>query len=266
MDTPSSLLSTRQLVIDVPGRDDAYPLGLTIQQGQIWGILGPNGAGKTTLLHTLAGLRKPRSGNILLAGKALDRWRRRQIAQQLAVIFQERSDSFPSTVLESAMIGRHPFLSTWELESSDDLSIAREALNRMELGNMEQRLVSTLSGGEKQRLAVATALCQQAQLWLADEPGNHLDLHHQVAVMQLLREQADNGCAVVLCLHDINLAARYCSHLLLLYPDGSACWGEASTMLKTEALERLYRQPLRVIQDSGERIFLPRTERPDKPL
>ena len=260
MEMPSNLLSTRQLLIDVPGRDDGYPLNLEIQGGQIWGILGPNGAGKTTLLHTLAGLRKPRRGDILLSGKPLNRWRRRQIAQQLAVIFQERSDSFPSTVLESAMIGRHPFLSTWELESDDDLSIAREALHTMELDGMEQRLVSTLSGGEKQRLAVATALCQQAPLWLVDEPGNHLDLHHQVAVMQLLRERAQQGCAVVLCLHDINLAARYCSPLLLLYPDGSACWGAAATMLTTEALERLYRQPLRVINDGDERIFLPRTE------
>lgn len=256
------LLTAEQLHIDIPGHDDGSALSFSIARGQIWGVLGPNGAGKTTLLHSLAGLRKPRSGRVLLKGRDLRQQRRRHIAQQMAVVFQERPDSFPATVLESAMIGRHPFLSAWDMESADDLAIAREALARMELAGKEQQLVSTLSGGEKQRLAIATAMTQQADLWLADEPGNHLDLHHQVAVMGMMREQAAAGSAVLLCLHDINIAARYCDHLLLLYPDGSACWGEAGTMLQTAALERLYRQPLRVLEDQGERVFLPCTDRP----
>ena len=255
------LLQAAQLCIDVPGRSDGSELNFAIQRGEVWGVLGPNGAGKTTLLHTLAGLRKPRKGSVYLAGSAIQRLRRRQIAQQMAVVFQERSDSFPATVMESVMIGRHPFLSAWDMESAEDLEIARAALARMELSGMEQRLVSSLSGGEKQRLAIATAMTQQADIWLVDEPGNHLDLHHQVAVMSMMREQAAQGNAVLLCLHDINLAARYCDQLLLLYPDGNACWGDASIMLQAPALEKLYRQPLTVLEDQGQRVFIPRTQR-----
>lgn len=258
-----TLLETRQLCTDVPGRHTST-LDICIDRGQVWGVLGPNGAGKTTFLHTLAGLRKARRGDVLLRGNSLSRLRRRHIAQHMAVVFQERPDSFPATVIESALIGRHPFLSAWDVESAEDLALARRALARMELDGIEQRLVSSLSGGEKQRLAIATAMTQCADIWLADEPGNHLDLHHQVAVMGMMREQASQGGAVVMCLHDINLAARYCDQILLLYPDGEACWGPVDTMLQTPALERLYRQPLRVLEDHGQRVFIPCTDRIDR--
>ncbi len=250
-------LAAQDLVIDIPGRDDGRPLTFTLQPGQVWGVLGPNGAGKTTLLHTLAGLRSPRRGSVLLNGEKLQRLRRRQIAQQLAVVFQERQDGFPATVLETTMIGRHPFLAPWDVETGEDLQLARDALARLQLQGLEQRLVSTLSGGERQRLAIATALAQTPQLWLADEPSNHLDLRHQVAVMELICEQAAAGCAALLCLHDINLAARWCSHLLLLYPNGEACWGEAPAMLELAALERLYGQSLRTAEIDGARFFVP---------
>src|SRR5690606_35997631 len=94
-------------------------------------------------------------------------------------------------------------------------------------------------------------------LWLADEPTNHLDLHHQVAVMALLAQQAAAGCGVLLCLHDLNLAARWCDHILLLYPDGEACFGPAQTMLVPEALSRLYGQPLLTAEIDGTRVFVP---------
>jgi iron complex transport system ATP-binding protein len=129
-----------------------------------------------------------------------------------------------------------------------------EALSLSLLGD---RLVSTLSGGERQRVAIATALTQQPAIWLADEPTNHLDLHHQVAVMELLHRQAEQGAAVFMCLHDLNLAARWCDHLLLLYPDGELCFGPAETMLVPEALERLYDQKLSVAQINGAPVFVP---------
>ncbi|CUR48031.1 ABC transporter related [Alloalcanivorax xenomutans] len=252
-----SALETRELIIDVPGRVSGRALSLRIEPGQRWGILGPNGAGKTTLLHTLAGLRAPRSGQVLLDGKPLSQWRRRQVAQRLAVVFQERQDGFPATVLETALIGRHPFLPPWRMETAADLERARDALRQLDLSHLEPRLVSTLSGGERQRLALATALAQQPALWLADEPTNHLDLHHQVAVMRLLEQQSQQGAGLCLCLHDLNLAARWCDRVLLLYPDGELCHGPADAMLIPEALEKLYRQRLMVTEINGTRVFLP---------
>ena len=255
-------LTTENLVIDIPGRADGVPLNLNIGAGEVWGVLGPNGAGKTTLLHTLAGLRVPRAGRVRLNGRPLGSLRRRAIARQLAVVFQERQDGFPATVLETVMIGRHPYLAPWDVETAEDLALAREALRRLDLDGLDERQVATLSGGERQRLAVATALAQTPRVWLADEPTNHLDLHHQVSVMRLLAEEAADGDAVFMCLHDINLAARWCDRLLLLYPDGAACSGPAAEMLVPSALETLYGQALATVTLNGAPVFVPTDTRP----
>lgn len=255
------MLAAKNLIIDIPERSSGTPLSFEIKPGETWGVLGPNGAGKTTLLHTLAGLRKPRSGTVELAGTDIQLLRRKQVAQQLAVVFQNNGEGFPATVLETAMIGRHPFISPWDIESAEDLAISRAALQKLELADLEHRLISTLSGGERQRLAIATALSQTPKLWLADEPSNHLDLKHQVQIMELLAEQAAANCGIVLCLHDLNLAAQWCDKILLLYPNGDACWGDADTMLTTPALEKLYNQPLRSIVSDGQRYFIPLSSR-----
>ncbi|MBD2858679.1 ABC transporter ATP-binding protein [Spongiibacter sp. KMU-158] len=253
-----STLRCENLVIDIPGRADGTALDFEAKPGEIWGILGPNGAGKTTLLHTLAGLRAPRHGQVILNNATLATLRRKEIAKKLAVIFQERQDGFPGTVLETVLIGRHPFLSPWDIETADDIAIARQALLDVEMEGLEDRLVNTLSGGERQRLAIATALCQTPDILLGDEPSNHLDLHHQVKVLQILRKQAQRGTSIVLCLHDLNLAARCCDKLLLLYPSGEACWGDCDTMLVTPALEKLYNTALMTTELDGQRIFLPK--------
>ncbi|MDP2242418.1 ABC transporter ATP-binding protein [Pseudomonas sp.] len=252
-----SRLQTRELVIDVPGRASGRALNFSLLPGQVWGVLGPNGAGKTTLLHTLAGLRAPRAGEVLLDDQPLTRLSRRQIAQRLGLVFQERQDGFPATVLETALIGRHPFLPAWQMEGAADLLAAHQALSRLDVAHLSERLVSTLSGGERQRVAIATVLTQAPALWLADEPTNHLDLHHQVAVLELLAAQANAGCAVLMCLHDLNLAARWCDQILLLYPDGEACWGPVAEMLQPAVLEQLYGQRLLTCEIDGSPVFIP---------
>jgi iron complex transport system ATP-binding protein len=252
-----STLRTRDLIINIPGRPDGFTLNMSIEPGQIWGVLGPNGAGKTTLLHTLAGLLPVRSGQVMLNDSRLKDLKRRDIARQLGLVFQERQDSFPATVMETALIGRHPWLSPWESEQGEDQTRAEQALAALDVDYLADRLLNTLSGGERQRVAIATLMTQNPDIWLLDEPTNHLDLHHQVKVMNLLRDQADGGKAVFMCLHDLNLAARWCSHVLLLYTNGDACWGPVETMLVPEALERLYNQRLMTLQADGVSVFVP---------
>lgn len=252
-----STLHTRDLIINVPNRADGFALNMSIESGQVWGVLGPNGAGKTTLLHTLAGLLPARSGQVILNDSALTDLKRRDIARQLGLVFQERQDSFPATVLETAMIGRHPWLSPWESEKNEDLQRAQQALAALDVDHLSDRLLSTLSGGERQRVAIATLMTQNPDIWLLDEPTNHLDLHHQVKVMSLLKDQAALSKTVFMCLHDLNLAARWCSHVLLLYTNGDACWGPAHSMLKPSALELLYNQKLITVEVDGAPVFVP---------
>ncbi len=256
---PVAVLSMEQLVIHIPGRRAGMELECRIEAGQCWGILGPNGTGKTTLLHTLAGLRPPRSGRIWIEDRLLTQLSRRQIARKLGLLFQQQQDEFPATVLETALIGRHPYLRVWELESETDHRSAWHALERLDLTSLAQRSVQTLSGGERQRLALSTLLAQDPALWLLDEPTNHLDLHHQIAVLALIQQEVEQGRAAVMALHDINLAARFCTHVLLLFADGSACWGPVDTMLVTAALERLYQQPLATAVIDGWRVFIPKS-------
>lgn len=233
-------------------------LNLQFKPGQCWGILGRNGAGKTTLLHTLANLRKPQQGAVHLLDKPLTDWPRKPLAQQLGVLLQTDAHVFPTTVLEMALTGRHPHLSPWQSEAEADRALARAALAAVDLEGLAHRQVQSLSGGERQRLAIATLVVQAPQVFLLDEPTNHLDLHFQVTLLQKLVERVQqNRQLLVMTLHDVNLAARFCDHLLLLLGDGDVVFGPASDMLREDYLSRLYQHPIVKVQSHNRAVFLP---------
>jgi len=252
------LMQTQLLQVTIAGKTICQALDLNIGRSQCWGILGSNGAGKTTLLHTLAGLRPATSGTILLDGKPLDTLTRRAVAQRIGMLFQDAHDAFPDTVLNTVLIGRHPHLKTWGFESAEDIALAQNALAATGLQGLEKRLISTLSGGERRRVALATVLAQDPALYLLDEPVNHLDLHQQIAVLELLktRVRAD-GKAMMMSVHDVNLAARYCDHVLLLFGDGTLVQGLTSEVLNQAGLERLYQHPIVSVAGPQGPAFLP---------
>jgi len=253
------LLRAVSLDIAVAGRPLVQHLNLAVCRGQCWALLGANGTGKTTLLHTLAGLRPPQGGSLWLQGAALARLPRRIVAQRLGLLAQDSSDSFPATVLETALIGRHPYLGRWHTEGADDVALARQALAQVELTGYESRSCHTLSGGERRRLALATLLTQAPPLLLLDEPTNHLDLSHQIGALRHLRHLADSdGRGVMMALHDVNLAARYCDHALLLFGDGTWLAGPAAELLTAATLSRLYGHPVQALTaPDGRNAFLP---------
>ncbi|HEY5791410.1 MAG TPA: ABC transporter ATP-binding protein [Gammaproteobacteria bacterium] len=242
---PAALLATRGLAVSIAGRRVCRDLELRLEPGQCWALLGRNGVGKTTLLHTLAGLRRADAGSVELGGAPLAALPRRRVAQQLGVLPQDNRDLFPATVLETALIGRHPHLGGLGWEGPEDLALAHAALAEVGLQGCAARSVTTLSGGERRRLALATLLVQQPRVALLDEPANHLDLRHQVELLALLAARARrDGGALLLVAHDVNLAARCCDHALLLLGDGATRAGRFAAVVDAATLGQLYGHPV----------------------
>jgi iron complex transport system ATP-binding protein len=253
------LLETRQLTVGIGGNSICHQLDLILQPGERLAILGRNGAGKSTLLSVLAGLRAPQAGAVLLDGARYAALGPRQSALIRGWLPQARADAFASTVLEAALVGRHPHLDRWGWESAKDVKIVREALAAVDLAEFEQREVQTLSGGERQRLAIATLLTQEPRLFLLDEPIAHLDLKHQIAMLELFAAAAhEGGAGVVMVLHEPALAWRFCNRALLIYGDGHSETGTTREMLTAERLSALYQYPLQALEYEGRISFIPR--------
>jgi iron complex transport system ATP-binding protein len=233
-------IACAHLTVEVAARTLVRGLNLDIRGGTITCVLGCNGAGKTLTLHTLAGLRAPAAGEATLDGLALGRWPRRALARRVGLLTQTTDDPFPSTVLDTVLIGRHPHIDFWRWESDADRELARTALAAVGLASFADREISTLSGGERRRVAVATLLAQNPDVFLLDEPTNHLDPHHQIDVLRLLRVRADSGHAIVMSLHDAGLAARFADFVLMLFGDGEWTCGPAASTLTEETIGRLY--------------------------
>lgn len=250
------ILSTHDLGVCIGTRELCTRLNLTVSGGTIWAVLGRNGAGKTTLLNTVAGLRTPARGEVMLGEAGIRTLTPRQRAQRIGVLFQDYGDVFASTVLDTALLGRHPFLHAWSDAGPGDYARAREALRALDIAALEQRPLLTLSGGERRRAHFATVLTQDPQLFLLDEPANHLDVHHQIGVLDLLtRRVRDSERAAIVVMHDINLAARFCDHALLLFGNGETHSGLFSDVATPESLTRLYAHPMHEIGDGTRRMF-----------
>lgn len=254
-----TLLETRKLTVCIGKQTICRDLDLTLRPGERLAILGRNGAGKSTLLSVLAGLRAPQSGEVRIADSTYAALGPLASARIRGWLPQSRADAFASTVLESALIGRHPHLGRWQWESTEDARLAQQALAAVDLAEFAQRDVQTLSGGERQRLAIATLLTQAPKLFLLDEPIAHLDLKHQIAMLDLFADAARNaGAAVCLVLHDPGLAWRFCDRVLLVHGDGKTELGESKHMLTAERLSALYQYPLQTLESDGRLCFIPR--------
>jgi iron complex transport system ATP-binding protein len=249
-------LAACALSVHAGSRELLRELSVQFAPGEVVAVLGRNGSGKTLTLHTLAGLRAPACGTVSLDGTPLGALRRRALALRLGLLPQDLEEGFVTSALETVLIGRHPHLALWQWESAADERLARDALERVGLGEFAARRTDTLSGGEQRRVAVAALLVQQPAIFLLDEPTNHLDPHHQLAVLGIFRELADAGGTVVTTLHDPTLAARFADRALLLFGDGRWTLGEVGTTLTAASLSELYLAPMIELGQDGRRVFV----------
>jgi iron complex transport system ATP-binding protein len=254
---PLEILACRDVTVSVPGRVLVAGLDAVFRPGRMIAVLGRNGAGKSTLLHVLAGLRPPAGGTVEWQGLALEQWPRRELARHVGFLAQASEDPFPGSVLETALVGRHPHIGFWQWESEIDRGVARRCLEEVDLGGFEEREVDTLSGGERRRLAIAAALTQEPRVYVLDEPIQQLDPLHQLEVLRLLRARADAGACIVMSLHDPGVAAFYADESLLLFGDGRWTKGPTAEVLGEESIGALYGVAVRELRWEGGRTFVP---------
>lgn len=215
-------------------------LDLEIAAGEVVGLIGPNGAGKTTLLRAMAGLLPLQYGEVRFQGHRLHQMDRRVLARTLAYLPQGSASHWAVTVETLVMLGRLPHRSPWAAPSEADKAAVARALAACDLARFGDRPVTRLSGGERTRALIARALAGEPKVLLADEPVAGLDPGHQLDVMAKLRELAASGAGIVVVMHDLTLAARFCDRLALLFGKQIAAEGCPTTVLSADTLARCY--------------------------
>lgn len=231
---------------------------LRAHRGEVLALVGPNGAGKSTLLSALAGDRRVDAGHLELAGMPLASWSWRELAMRRAVLPQDVALSFPFSAREVVEMGRAPWAGT-AAAGDDELAVSR-AIERVEVAHLTGRAVTTLSGGERARVALARVLAQDVGVLLLDEPTAALDLRHQELVLRIAREDAAAGAAVVVVLHDLGLAAAHADRVALLGDGRLHRVGTPAEVLTGDLLSAVYRCPVEVVAHprTGQPLVLAR--------
>jgi iron complex transport system ATP-binding protein len=236
------MLSASNVTYGYSGRTFALrDVDVAVPRGSLTGLLGPNGCGKTTLLKLLSGVLHPDRGTIALGGRTLRDISRRELARHIAVVPQETHPAFDYSALEMVLMGRHPHLGPFQLEGPHDLAVAHDAMAATGTSELGGRPYMTLSGGEKQRVVIASALAQSPDVLLLDEPTASLDLGYQLEVASLLsRLNRDRSVTMVLATHDLNLAASLCDSLVLLRSGRVLAQGATREVLTPAMIAQLY--------------------------
>ncbi len=216
-------------------------VGFSVKPGSKVSIVGPNGAGKTTLLKCLNNIISEYSGSIFISGKNVRKYSQKKLAEIVSYVPQSNSSMFVFTVWEFVMMGRYPHLSPFSFISTEDKNICREALELTETDRFADRQISTLSGGERQSVMIAAALCQQSSIILLDEPTTFLDYRHAEHIERLLLKiNAEHNITIVSITHDINLAALYSDEIFALKDGRIVFSGAGEKIMNKEALSEIY--------------------------
>jgi iron complex transport system ATP-binding protein len=234
------LVEARRLVWSVAQARIVDSVDLAVGRGELVGVIGPNGAGKTTLLRLLSGGLKPTEGEVRIGGRPLAEMSARERARLVAYMSQESLQALPFTVMEVLLMGRYPHLARFERETASDREMARRMLSAVGMTGVENRIMAELSGGERQLVLFAKALVQDTDILLLDEPSSSLDIGHQDKIFSMTQEIARAGRAVIASVHNLSVAAEYCTRLVLLDKGTVAALGPAEAVIRPELLDPVY--------------------------
>jgi iron complex transport system ATP-binding protein len=235
------MLALRDVTAGYAGTAVLHGVSLAVDEGSFVGLIGPNGSGKTTLLRVASGVLAPTAGEVLLQGGRVDAIDRRELARTMACLSQELVLDLPFTVRQVVLMGRAPHLPRVGGESERDHTIAERCMALADVTGLADRPITETSGGERQRAFIAMCLAQEPHVLLLDEPTSHLDIAHQLAILDLIRGlNRDRGLTVVAVLHDLNLAAEYCDAVALLDRGAVGAFGPPAEVLTAEAIAAVY--------------------------
>lgn len=255
-------IAVKDVALSIGAKHILSDLNINIADKEFVGIIGPNGSGKSTLLKCIYRTLKPDSGTISFDGQELDELSYRESALKLAVVAQHNFYSFDFTVMDVVLMGRSPHKKMMERDNLEDYEIARLALQAVGLAEFEERDLSTLSGGEQQRVILARALTQQTECLVLDEPTNHLDIRYQLEIMDIVKSL---NLTVVAAIHDLNIAAMYCDRLIVIQDGTIVGVGTPRELLTHDFIQSVYQVDTDIIYDEARKqltvIYLPQFER-----
>ena len=251
-------LEAENILVELGEREVLKGLSADFRPGALTGVIGANGAGKTTLLRALAGLAPLKSGRITLKGEPIDAFDRRETARRVGYLAQKQEPAFPFRADETVMMGRYPHQGRLAPETEADRAAVAAALRDVDAADLASRAINELSGGELQRVLIARTLAAQTPVLLLDEPFANLDVRHCLDILAILRAQASGGRTVVVSLHDLNLAGRFCDELLLLHEGEVLAQGDAGSVLTLPLIERAFQVQAEILPVNGgeERHFI----------
>lgn len=243
------LIHAHHLNVALDATPILHDVSFAVERGTWVGLLGPNGSGKTTLLRTLNGLLSY-EGTLTLHNRPIYAWKPRDLAQTMAVVRQSTPLSFDFTVEELVLLGRAPHKSWLDRTTRHDGDLVQQALARVDLEGFARRSVLSLSGGERQRVFLAQALVQSADVLLLDEPTTHLDVHYQFGFLSVVRDLVTAGRTVIAVFHDLEQAARFSDHVLVLNHGRLVASGTPNTVLTPDLLSNVFRMQAQVDVDA----------------
>jgi len=220
-------------------------IDLSVRPGEMVGLLGPNGSGKTTLIKIASGILRPKKGEVRMDGALISRMERKAVSRRLAVVPQSFNTPFAFTVKEVVSLGRIPFLKPMAEENENDRKIIDSVMELVGVAALKERRFDELSGGERQKVVLAMALAQQPQILLLDEPTVHLDIHHQVQILEMVKQlNISTGLTVLAAMHDLNLSSLYFNRLILLKAGAIQADGTPAQVLTRDIVESVFTTPV----------------------
>ena len=253
-------LEVKNLVFAYDSEPILKDISLSVEKGDFIGLIGPNGSGKSTLLKLMGGVMSLSDDAVWINDHPINAIKKKVLARDITWISQEHPMIFPFTIQEIVLMGRHPYLSPLSFEGEEDYRIARDAMEITQTSQFSDRYFNEISGGEKQRVMLASAIAQEPEIMLLDEPTSALDLKYQIQILNILKRlNEEKNITLILAMHDLNLASRYCRRLILLDDGAIVRDGTPAEVLKKEVIENVYGVNVNLHNLDGEVLVHPIT-------